>query len=213
MIPLAIVTIIGLILAWGCLHRAQALLKKVTALCAESSAETQSANASLEHAERMLLTAQGLTQLKTIANRMHDAADLQGHVESLISDELQEHETLEDLDFTISNDYYDNSLTVRFTVHIERPWEPCLASRQAIYDLGFSIVFWEFTDGTEIRGTEPRRTRMNKPEKLPSGIWTLGHRLVEGVGYVDDLWTEAWIGGPHDCRGKIVHPSEQTEPT
>lgn len=94
--------------------------------------------------------------------------------------------------FEIHGDYYDNSLEVSFKQDIHKPWEPSLKTRQALYDLGFEIVYWNFTDGTEIRGVEPRHSK-------GSDGW-----VSSKAGFIDkDFDLDAWLASEYNCIGKI----------
>ncbi len=122
----------------------------------------------------------------TIADRIHDGVFATGQAEMVLFDALQAEAICPD--FELGSDQYDNSLEVYFREEIDRPWEPSWATRCAMLALGFDTVYWNFMDGTEVRGREPRRLKAGP------------HRHVPGVGYVDDTWTEDWIGGPYDWR-------------
>ncbi len=101
--------------------------------------------------------------------------------------------------FKLGGDHYDHSLEVHFEIDVPPDWEPALAVRQAMYDHGFATVFWNFKDGTEIRGTEPRHSRDSKS-------W-IG---VDGIGYITPGFdVEAWKASPRNCRGKIVQASDK----
>lgn len=108
---------------------------------------------------------------RTIAERLHDSYRVQMEVEELISDlfEKYEPEVYELLDFSIGSDDYDNSIEIYIKNVIPYPYEPCWEIREAIYALGFGIVYWNFSDEKgkfteEIRGTEPRRFK-DAPER------------------------------------------------
>jgi len=101
---------------------------------------------------------------KTVAERLHDSYRVQMEVDELISDlfEKYEPEIYESLDFSIGSDYYDNSIEIYFKISLPYPYEPCNEIRKAIYDLGFSSVYWNFKEDKfkntydEIRDYEPR---------------------------------------------------------
>lgn len=119
----------------------------------------------------------------TWAQRLHESYYTQSYIENFIEELFEEYEPniYEILDFHISSDYYDNSIEIYFNVSLPYPYEPCKEIRQAIYDLGFSIVYWNFNkdvmdvpcdrifpappDGIyknsydEIRGWEPRHSK------------------------------------------------------
>ncbi len=137
----------------------------------------------------------------TIAERMHDGAYATAMAEETLWSAMEAEGV--SYEFVLATDSYDNSMEVYFKDEIERPWEPSLATRRAMCALGFGTIYWNFKDGTEIRGTEPRRLKKFKSGVHPNGIHFNDHIHIPGVGYVDDTWTEAWIGSPYDCRGKL----------
>lgn len=138
---------------------------------------------------------------KTIAERLHDGNYAKHVIEMTIDDtfEKYEPEIFEILSYTIDSDDYDNSLEIDFHVSLPYPYEPCKEVRQAIYDLGFSMVYWNFRkdvmdvkcdrvsppppDGIwkdspdEIRGWEPRHSA--------NAIW-----IRTEYGYVDERFNE-----------------------
>lgn len=152
---------------------------------------------------------------KTIAEKLHEGSMAHGIVENTIMEAFEKYEPdiyhLKGFDFDFFDDWYDNSLEINFNIVLPYPYEPCLEVRQAVYDLGFSIVYWNFVNendsdyhSEEIRGTEPRRLKDFKQYEDPSGIICFGHIMVPGVGYVDDRFVkENWVGSKYDCRGKI----------
>lgn len=128
---------------------------------------------------------------KTIADRLHDSFRVQWKVEEEIFDLFEKHEpeVYEKLEFSIGSDDYDNSIEIYFKNPLPYPYEPCAEIRQAIYDMGFSIVYWNFMDDKnetgwhdEIRGYEPRHCR-------DSATWKPCK-----YGYVDDRFNESeWL--------------------
>lgn len=144
---------------------------------------------------------EGEVKKPTVAERLHDSYCVQSEVEDVIMEafEKYEPEIYEKLDFHISSDYYDNSIEIYFDVSLPYPYEPSKEVRQAIYDLGFSIVYWNFTKDVmdvpcnrvtppppnniwknspdEIRGWEPRHNKY--------GIW-----IPNKYGYVDDRFNQ-----------------------
>lgn len=118
----------------------------------------------------------------SIAEQLHHAYKVIDRVESVILDAFEEHEPEVYLDFSIGSDSYDNSIEIYIKNVLPYPYEPCKAIRKAIYDLGFSIVYWNFIDeqgnySEEIRGSEPRRLK-NAPH------------LYTKYGYVDARFNE-----------------------
>lgn len=89
-----------------------------------------------------------------------------------------EPELYNSLDIEIGTDYYDTSIEIYFNMSLPYPYEPCKEIKQAIYDLGFKMVFWNFrhdgikgssdkpitltSEKDEIRGWEPRHSKNNK---------------------------------------------------
>lgn len=127
---------------------------------------------------------QELRKEKTLAERLHERYALEVMVENVIDEALEKHELDSPrlLDYHTGSDWYDNSIEIYFENVIPYPWEPSPATRKAIYDLGFSIVYWNFVDNKgqcteEIRGWEPRRFK------------NADHHLVKW-GYVDDRFNE-----------------------
>lgn len=138
----------------------------------------------------------------TVAKRLHDSYIVQSEVMDIISDAFEKYEpdVYEKLEFHISSDEYDNSIEIYFDVSLPYPYEPCKEIRTAIYDLGFSIVYWNFLKDVmdvkcdritppppdniwkdspdEIRGWEPRHSR--------HGIW-----VSSKYGFVDDRFNQA----------------------
>lgn len=136
---------------------------------------------------------------RTIADRLCDSYSVQSQVEDLINELFEEHEPeiYEILEFHMGADWYDNSIEIYFDVSLPYPYEPCKEIREAIYKLGFSIVYWNFLKDTakvmcdrfigkepslvetydEVRGYEPRHYRLGqwKPTKY---------------GYVDKRFNE-----------------------
>jgi hypothetical protein len=139
-----------------------------------------------------------------LSNKLHEAYETISKIESEIQDlfEQYEPELYKKLDFGISSDYYDNSIEVYFKIPLPYPYEPCYEIRKAIYDMGFSIVYWNFKEDKmdvicdrfigkgetlvkdsidEIRGYEPRHNKHAK--------W-----IQTKYGYVDDRFIESeWI--------------------
>jgi len=89
-----------------------------------------------------------------------------------------------EFDYEISADDYDNSLTVRFkTFELCYPYEPCLEIRDELLKLGFSIIYWTFPDGDEVRGFEPRHYQHGRFEVIIKWKPTV-------YGYVDGRFNE-----------------------
>lgn len=137
------------------------------------------------------------TDSRTMAQKLHEASLIQHEIENVISDayEKYEPEVYETLDFDIGSDEYDNSIEIYFKISLPYPYEPCKEIRQAVYALGFSIVYWNFLKDSmdvtsetgynikddakdEIRGWEPRHTRN-------SSLW-----IPNKYGYVDGRFDE-----------------------
>jgi len=121
---------------------------------------------------------------KTLAEELHSAYSIISIIEDKISDLFEKYEptTFEVLNFTISADMYDNSIEIYIKNVMPYPYEPCKEIRKAIYDMGFSIVYWNFYNESkkiteEIRGYEPRHYK-------DSSTW----KLINDVGYVDDRY-------------------------
>lgn len=141
---------------------------------------------------------------KTLAERLHESHSVKSHIEDLITElfEKYEPEIYEKLEFRIDSDDYDNSIEIYFEVSLPYPYEPCKEIRQAIYDLGFSTVYWNFMKDTmdvvcdrfigrepelvknspdEIRGYEPRHNKH-------------AHWIPNNYGYVDERFNEKeWL--------------------
>jgi hypothetical protein len=146
---------------------------------------------------------------KSLAEQMHDASATLSHIDNLILDIFEKYEP-EIEDFHTIDDDYDNSIEIFVDTVMPYPYEPCWQTRIAIYEMGFSIVYWNFSTGEngkfpeEIRGSEPRRIKMFKPVQEPSGIWCCGHIHLPGIGYVDDRFDEkVWVGSKYDCRQRL----------
>lgn len=143
---------------------------------------------------------------KTIAEKLHEAYYVTSHVEEIIYDAFgkYEPEIYENLDFSIGSDEYDNSIEIYIKNVIPYPYEPCIEIRREIYNLGFSIVYWNFYDENgklteEIRGTEPRRLK-EAPERSDAefckNIWEKW-----GLNGIDKRFNgDEWIGSKYDCR-------------
>ena len=122
--------------------------------------------------------------MKTIAEELHEAYQVISKIEDVISDLFEKYEPTiyEVLNFTISADWYDNSIEIYIKNVIPYPYEPCKEIRKTIYDMGFSIVYWNFMDNSqkvteEIRGYEPRHYK-------DSSTWI----LIKDIGYVDNRY-------------------------
>lgn len=123
-----------------------------------------------------------------IAERLHDSYRVQTQVEDIICEAFEEFEPNiyenPNFDFSIGSDDYDNSIEIYFKFSLPYPYEPCKEIRKKIYDLGFSIVYWNFIEDKmgktydEIRGYEPRHYR-------DSSTWKLNK-----YGYVDERFDE-----------------------
>ena len=66
----------------------------------------------------------------------------------------------DELDFVF--DHYDHSVEVYFSTDIPSSWSPCQNMVNAVYAMGFGIVYWNFQDNSEIRGGEARRDKKTK---------------------------------------------------
>lgn len=122
-----------------------------------------------------------MEETKTEAEKLHDAFTIIAKMEIRLEELMSLHEPdVPIADFTISSDWYDNSIEIYLEGgdEIAYPWEPCQKLREEIYAMGFGIVFWNFPGGDEIRGWEPRRGK-NMP-----------HKCVP-QGYVDERFNEA----------------------
>lgn len=120
----------------------------------------------------------------TLAEELHKAYDTISKIEDIISGLFERYEptTFEVLNFTISGDEYDNSIEIYIKNVMPYPYEPSKEIRKVIYDMGFSIVYWNFYDESkkiieEIRGYEPRHYK-------DSSTW----KLIKDIGYVDDRY-------------------------
>jgi len=101
-------------------------------------------------------------------------------IESRIDDLFEKYEK-DFPEYHVDFDWYDNSIEIYFDEVRPYPYEPCKEIKDGIYDLGFSIVYWNFIDENgkyteEIRGREPRRFKDG------------GHNFIDGVGYVDNRY-------------------------
>ncbi len=148
---------------------------------------------------------------KTIAHKLHDGYAAIEEVDDVIFYAFKEHEPewLDVLDFDIASDDYDNSLEVYFRNFFPYPYEPCLEIRQAVYDLGFSTVYWNFCDENgkrteEIRGTEPRRLK-EAPERSDAEFCKYNWEKYKINGVDKRFNGDEWIGSKYDCREKIKH--------
>lgn len=135
---------------------------------------------------------------KTVAERLHDSFRVQMEVDELISDLFEEYEPsiYENLDFSIGSDDYDNSIEIYIKNHIPYPYEPCWEIREAIYNLGFGIVYWNFADEKgkfteEIRGTEPRRFK-DAPERSDAQ-WCKDFWNKWGISGTDKRFDGTWF--------------------
>lgn len=150
---------------------------------------------------------------KSVSEKLHDSYSIQSQVEDVISEAFMEHEPeiYEKLDFHITSDYYDNSIEIYFDVSLPYPYEPSKEVRQVIYDLGFSIVYWNFLKDVldvpcnrvsppppnniyinspdEIRGYEPRHSKYS--------IW-----IENKYGYVDDRFNEQEWKSKYNFKNK-----------
>jgi len=111
--------------------------------------------------------------MKITAEEIKKADLVRTKFEDFLDELLYEYHELE-VDYYFYTDEYDNSIEICFEEDIEKPWEPHPDIRKAILNLGFYRIFWNFTDGTEIRGNEPRRSSSGP------------HKYHKKVGYVDE---------------------------
>ena len=137
-------------------------------------------------------------ETRTIAERLHDSYMVQEEVEDVICEafEKYEPENYEKLDFSIGSDEYDNSIEIYIKNIMPYPYEPCWEIRDAIYDLGFSIVYWNFANenGTykeEIRGTEPRRYK--DASERSDAKWCKDFWNKWGIGGTDKRFDGTWF--------------------
>ena len=135
---------------------------------------------------------------KTIAERLHDSYRVQEQVEEIIMEafEKYEPENYEKMDFAIGSDDYDNSIEIYIKNIMPYPYEPCWEIRDAIYALGFGIVYWNFADDNgkiteEIRGTEPRRFK-NAPERSDAK-WCKEFWDKWGISGTDNRFDGTWF--------------------
>jgi hypothetical protein len=142
---------------------------------------------------------------KTVAEKLHEAYSTIHKVEEIILEAFEKHEPeiYEKLDFEIHADEYDNSIEIDFGITLPYPYEPCKEIREEIYNLGFSMVYWNFikdvmdvpcnriyppppnniskNSADEIRGYEPRHNK--------NAIW-----INTKYGFVDDRFNEEeWL--------------------
>ena len=115
------------------------------------------------------------------AAQMQEAQRLISSIETFIFEafSIYEYTVATSLEFEISSDYYDNSITIDMLNKIPYPYEPKLETRAYIKHLGFEKIFWTFPDGDEIRDDEPRRKK----------TWGMPYVYIKGVGYVDDRFS------------------------
>lgn len=158
------------------------------------------------------ITSVSTTPNVKVAEKLHAAYSVIQLVETTIEEafEKYEPEIYDGLDFSIGSDDYDNSIEIYIKNKLPYPYEPCKEIREAIYSLGFSIVYWNFLGDTmdvicdrfigqeptlvknspdEIRGWEPRHNK--------SAHWT-----PTKYGYVDDRFNEQeWASKYNFKRG------------
>jgi len=79
------------------------------------------------------------------------------YIEDLVGDLLKSE--LYAGDFVIGGDLNDYSLEVYFLEPMWSNWKPSERTLKALREAGFSGVFWNFNDGTEIRPGEERRKK------------------------------------------------------
>lgn len=136
----------------------------------------------------------------TVAERLHDSYGVQSEVKNVIMEafEKYEPEIYEILDFNIGSDYYDNSIEIYFNVSLPYPYEPSKEVREAVYDLGFSIVYWNFNKDTmdvicdRFIGREPEMVK-NSPDEIRG--WEPRHNkhahwIPNKYGYVDKRFNQ-----------------------
>lgn len=117
---------------------------------------------------------------KSLAEKLHESYEIIDDIEEKIFElfETYEPDISKHLRFHIGSDYYDNSIEIYITNSIPYPYEPSYEVRKGIYDMGFDMVYWNFTKDNElgeideIRGWEPRRCKSH-------------YISVPGHGYVD----------------------------
>lgn len=135
----------------------------------------------------------------TLAEKVHEGNSALTQIDDLIADAFQEYEpkVFESLEYTLSSDWYDNSLEIHITSSHPYPYEPCKEVREVVYNLGFDRVYWNFesdfilttcsrvypkTDREykscdEIRDWEPRHGKYH--EWLPTKYGYVDNRFVE----------------------------------
>jgi len=136
----------------------------------------------------------------TLAQKLHTYSTTQMLIEDAIESAFNTHEPEigEMLEFGIGSDDYDNSIEIYFHISLPYPYEPCKEIRQIIYDMGFSIVFWNFLKDTQdvvcdrLIGQEPKLMKESpdeirgwEPRHNKNAHWT-----QTKYGYVDDRFNE-----------------------
>ncbi len=113
--------------------------------------------------------------------------------------EEYEPEIYDKLDFHIGSDDYDNSIEIYFDISLPYPYEPCKEVRQAIYDLGFSMVYWNFLKDVmdvpcnRVTPAPPDNIMKNSPDEIRG--WEPRHNRYAHwascrPGYVDDRFND-----------------------
>lgn len=126
----------------------------------------------------------------SLAEQLHAFGNAEMMIEQKIEEAFEEFEPeiAKDLEFTIGSDWYDNSVEIYIHNSLPYPYEPCKEIRKVIYDMGFSMVYWNFEEDKhknfteEIRGYEPRHLK-------GSENW-----ISNKYGYVDNRFNEEhWV--------------------
>jgi len=135
---------------------------------------------------------EALMRKPTIAEQLHERHAIEAEIKDIIDLAFEKHESDTErlMDYHIGSDWYDNSIEIYFENVIPYPWEPNPATRQAIYALGFDIVYWNFVGekgqySEEIRGWEPRHYKNSDKWCHSDGTFRLSRH-----GYVDERFNE-----------------------
>lgn len=147
---------------------------------------------------RFKITKKGLDYLSQVSklegdismsSKLHESQRIIYEIEDTILNAFEKYEpkTYDDIDFSISSDYYDNSLEILIKSSHPYPYEPKMEIREEIFKLGFDNVYWNFVGDSshdEIRNYEPRHYR-------DSDKWL---RKPNEYGYVDDRFNlDEWV--------------------
>ena len=143
--------------------------------------------------------------MEDVAKKLHESYIVQEYVEDVIDAAFKKYEPdiYYQLEYSIGSDWYDNSIEIYFDCSLPYPYEPCKEIREAVFDLGFSSVYWNFyKDETElsegdktiktydeIRNWEPRHYRANHWKPSP-------------YGYVDERFNEEEWNKKYNYRNR-----------